>query len=296
MVKVEILEDDFINVSDNIIADSVLYKKIEFIFPKNWEDAVKTAVFINGETTINVILDNNTPLYVSKNVYYIPHEVIKTPGFSISIFGIRGNSVLTTNKGVVKVSESGLVEGQAPADPTPSEYEQLIRGIAETKRTSQTALDTANSNSTSKNDKFCTVFDGGASTLRKLSGAPVRDVISNLEGTKKITTQVEITDNYSYIRWILPNGQMLSLGIADGYDVKLQFTDAFIVWKAKDGSTWAKSRIDCALPINMKENRIYNLPDPSEENDAAHKKYVDEKYKTIVNALISKGILSESDF
>ena len=108
------------------VADSVLFEKIHFNFPAEWDGFAKTAVFTNGETKISVVLNENGKLCTGENECCIPHEVIKAPAFTVSVFGVSGDKRATTQIAQVSVKPSGYGEGAAPADPTPTEYEQLV--------------------------------------------------------------------------------------------------------------------------------------------------------------------------
>lgn len=120
MIKVEIFDDGRIIAYNNIIADSVLFEKISFTFPENWNGYKKTAVFRNGETIISVVLDESSELCTGENECYIPYEVIKAPQFTVSVFGVLGESKATTPQTRVKVTESGYGVGDTPSEPTPT--------------------------------------------------------------------------------------------------------------------------------------------------------------------------------
>lgn len=126
MIKATIYEKELF-IEGSLVSDSVKFDTVQFCFPESWELYEKTVVFSNNEgTQLNVVLHSENSLCVSDNECYIPHEVLKYPGFSISVFGIRDESVATTTKKFVKVEESGYALGDEPSEPTPSEYQQII--------------------------------------------------------------------------------------------------------------------------------------------------------------------------
>ena len=137
MIKVEIFDNGQIIAHNNIIADSVLFEKISFNFPESWNGYKKTAVFRNGEKTVSVVLDESSELCMGENECYIPYEVIKAPQFTVSVFGVLGESKATTPQARVKVTESGYGTGDAPSEPTPTEYEQLVSIANATKQLAQ---------------------------------------------------------------------------------------------------------------------------------------------------------------
>lgn len=126
MIKVDIFDDGNIVAYDNTIADSVLFEKINFTFPESWSGYSKTAVFRNDENTISVVLNGDSSLCTGENECYVPYEVIKAPYFTVSVFGILGDSRATTPQVKITVKESGYGDGDLPKDPTPGEYEQII--------------------------------------------------------------------------------------------------------------------------------------------------------------------------
>ena len=125
MINIDIFDGGRIVTYGNAVADSVLFEKIHFNFPAEWDGFAKTAVFTNGETKISVVLNENGKLCTGENECCIPHEVIKAPVFTVSVFGVSGDKRATTQIAQVSVKPSGYGEGATPAEPTPTEYEQL---------------------------------------------------------------------------------------------------------------------------------------------------------------------------
>lgn len=134
MIKVDIFEDGNIAAYNNTIADSVMFEIISFHFPDSWNGYTKTVVFRNGETLLNVILNGDDRLCTGENECYVPYEVIKSPEFTVSVFGTLGDSRITTVQAAVKVSESGYANGDSPSDPSPDVYEQLVNIANDTKQ------------------------------------------------------------------------------------------------------------------------------------------------------------------
>lgn len=126
MINIDIFDGGRIVTYGTAVADSVLFEKIHFNFPAEWDGFAKTAVFTNGETKISVVLNENGNLCTGENECCIPHEVIKAPAFTVSVFGVSGDKRATTQIAQVSVKPSGYGEGATPAEPTPTEYEQLV--------------------------------------------------------------------------------------------------------------------------------------------------------------------------
>lgn len=145
MIKVDIFDDGNIIAYNNTIADSVMFEKIKFHFPDNWNGYAKTAVFRNGKNIISVVLNEDNTLCTGENECYLPYEVIKAPYFTVSVFGASGNSRATTPQVRINVLESGYGEGDVPSEPTPTQYEQLVGLANATKEIAQSVRDDADS-------------------------------------------------------------------------------------------------------------------------------------------------------
>lgn len=152
MISARVEENGRIKVLESTVSDSVLFEKIGFDFPESWNGYTKTAVFRNGETTVSVVLDKSSELCTGENECYIPYEVIKTPQFTVSVFGVSSESRATTQQVSIKVTESGYGTGDTPAEPTPTQYEQLVSIANATKQVAQSVRTDAD-NGVFKGDK-----------------------------------------------------------------------------------------------------------------------------------------------
>lgn len=151
-IEICVLQNNEIAVSRAVVSDSVLYERMKFTFPESWDGYTKTAVFRNGDITLSVILNSDRDLCVGADECYIPHEVIKFPELTVSVFGVLGDSRVTTPQAAIRVIQSGYGEGDEPSDPTPSKYEQLVNLATETKQIAQSVRTDAN-NGAFKGDK-----------------------------------------------------------------------------------------------------------------------------------------------
>lgn len=138
MLKANIFKNGEIVVDSNTVSDSINFDIIKFYFPQSWDGLTKTVVFSNADKTLNVILDDT-------NECFIPHEVIYEPEFTVSVFGVKDGIRATTARGKIKVLESGYKLGDAPKEPTPTEYEQIVSLMNETKQIAQSVRDDADS-------------------------------------------------------------------------------------------------------------------------------------------------------
>lgn len=133
MIYAEVSENGKITTYESTVSDGVTFETIKFKFPKTWDGFVKTATFVNQDKKVSIILNGDSNLCTGEDECYIPCEVLKSPEFAVSVFGVSGDSVAITSQAVISVKESGYDEGYKPSDPTPSEYEQLINLANETK-------------------------------------------------------------------------------------------------------------------------------------------------------------------
>ena len=97
MIKAEIFNQRIKLNTESVASDSVKYLKIKFFTDSDWEGALKTAVFKNESLGISkvVVLDNGSSMYLGDNTCIVPYEVIKPPCFSVSLSGIKGETVIT---------------------------------------------------------------------------------------------------------------------------------------------------------------------------------------------------------
>lgn len=214
MIYAEIKNNGEISVYESTVSDSVKHETVKFKFPIEWDGYLKTAVFGYGDRTFNVILDLNSDLCISENECYIPHEVIKSPMFTLSAFAIKDNSIATAQSAAVNVAESGYELGDEPESPTVGEYQQLINLYEETKNIAQSvrtdALNGAfKGEKGDKGDAF-TYSDFTAEQLAALKGEKGDDAIidylqdveiifkSDLDDQgNSIPMDLQIDDNFS---------------------------------------------------------------------------------------------------
>ena len=137
MINVDIENNGQVVVYGTTITDSARSEKIHFNFPESWNGYVNKALFKNGEKSVGVFLNADKTICTGEDECFIPHEVIKAPKFTVSVFGVLGDSRVTSAEAVIKVTESGYTKGDFPTNPSPTEYEQLLNIAAETKKIAQ---------------------------------------------------------------------------------------------------------------------------------------------------------------
>ena len=93
-----------------VVADSQDYLKMHFDFTEDWNDVIKIALFVRGETRIRRTLDEH-------DVVAVPYQVLEGEGnFEVSVFGNNqenaDNKVITSSVVTIPVKRSGLLNGE----------------------------------------------------------------------------------------------------------------------------------------------------------------------------------------
>ena len=143
MININVQSNGQVIVNGNTLSDSVRFEKIHFDFPESWNGYIKKAVFRNGDTEIGIFLNGDETVCTGVDECYVPGEVVKAPGFTVCVLGIKGDSLATSAEAVVEVTESGYTKGDFPENPTPTEYEQLLNFANETQKIAQSVRDDA---------------------------------------------------------------------------------------------------------------------------------------------------------
>ena len=214
MIYIQVNENGTLHTFDCTVSDSVKYETVKFDFPNSWEGCTKTAVFRGENRKLIVILNSGGDLCTGEDECYIPYEVIKSPEFTVSVFGILGNSRITTTPAVIRVIQSGYGEGVEPANPTPDEYEQLISLANQTKEIAESVRLDADNGAFNGKDGYTPqlgvdyitidqnteyIFDGGDADQSIPTVIAVDDEFSKNSSdaiaNKTVTAKFESTDN-----------------------------------------------------------------------------------------------------
>ena len=208
----------------NAVSDSIKHETIKFLFPDNWNNYQKTAVFSAvGVEPINVLLCEESPLCLSKDECYIPFEVLKGDCFEVSVFGVLDETLATTTKEQIEVLQSGYTLGDQPSEPTQSEYSQILQMVIDTKQIAQSVRDDAD-NGVFKGEKG-EKGDKGEEYL--LTDADKAEIVKEVESKiENLETDVEtIKQGYvtlDYIENKYPDAQTVDRRIAEYVDPKTE--------------------------------------------------------------------------
>ena len=225
MIYIKVNENGTLHTFDSTVSDSVKYETVKFDFPISWEGYTKTAVFRNADEKPSVILNSESDLCIGEDECYIPYEVIKSPEFTVSVFGVLGNSRITTAPATISVIQSGYGEGAEPANPTPGEYEQIISLVNQTKEIADSVRLDADNGAFNGKDGYTPqlgvdyitidqnteyIFDGGDADQSIPTVIAVDDEFSKNSSdaiaNKTVTAKFESTDNdISAINEIISN-------------------------------------------------------------------------------------------
>ena len=179
-----------------IVADSVKYLTVRFDFSDDWLNLTKTVIFYCN----NCFNEKYALLLNDDNTVTVPHEVIRSPSFCMSIYGTNNGVRITTNTCKVSVIKSGYCEGETPPEPTQNVYEQILD-----------RLDNS-SGGTGKNGKSAyeiAVENGFSGTeiewLESLKGQPGKDGINGADGKDgndgKDITSINDSETSSETTW-----------------------------------------------------------------------------------------------
>lgn len=111
-----------------VMADSENYLECAFQFSADWNNTVAVATFGHSKVSDPI------SVRIVDGKCRVPHEVIKTYGFQLSVYGTVEEDEgrvchIPTNTVTVEVEASGAGTGLAPAAPTQSLYDTLMSAI-----------------------------------------------------------------------------------------------------------------------------------------------------------------------
>ena len=126
--------------------------KAQFQFKTDEWTGTKTALFVQGEYSKSVILDEN-------GVCEIPWEFFDSDNTTFGYVSVYCGDLVTANRVVVDIVKSGYQDSDASVPPSPDVYQQLMKLAEDTKEIAQSVRDDADN---------C-VFDGEEGYSPKVS-------------------------------------------------------------------------------------------------------------------------------
>ncbi len=197
--------------ADPIYSDSVNFLSLKLDLSKEWNGYQVTAVFKGIEgNVVSAIFNEDSGFYIGDNSYLVPYEVIKVPSFTFSLIGTKDDSRITTNAVEVTVKESGYAQGDAPGEPTPSEYEQIVSLYQSVLEIAQSVrLDADNGAfKGEKGDKGDDGLNGidGKDGINGIDGKDGINGIDGKDGEDYILTEADKTEIANMVLDIMPDG------------------------------------------------------------------------------------------
>ncbi len=263
---------------DGVISDSIRFLKIHFNFDEYWDGFEKTAVFSHNGEKFLVALSEGNSIYLDDNTCYVPQEVIKTQSFSVSVFGNKGNTVITSSNEDVSVADSGMGK-RIPRDPTPTAWSQMLEIENHTNNMVSELVERADSGE----------FDG----VGIPQGGTAGQVLKKSSNADYDTEWGEITDCYTkeqsdnkYVaKTTTVNGKQLSGNIVLNYSDVGAYSKPSVGIPKSDLSSAVKASLDKA------DTALQSHQDISGKAD---KTYVDTGLSNKVNKEQGKGLFSGS--
>lgn len=260
---------------DSVASDSVEFLRVKFEYSDEWNGFVKTVVFESesADKAVSVVLEDGNPLYLGNNTCLVPFEVIKSPEFTLSVFGVKGDSLITTDTATVRVLQSGYCEGDVPAEPTPSEYQQIIDIVSAAKQTADSLRADADSGAFigpqgPKGDKG----DRGDSGVYVGPGEMPEDC------NVQIDISGEVVDMSDYASKDYVDNRLLDI---KPEDIELDLSDYA-----------TKENIES---INEEINTIYERFDSDESKISANESKINDLYSRCIDYIVEQGAATADD-
>ena len=270
-------------VQDAAVSDSIDYIECRFDFDDAWKNLTKTAQFSQNGTTYNAVL--------SDDFCRMPNEICAGE-ISISVFGVLPGKTLriTTEPVTVRMLCSGFVSSATePIPPSPDLYAQLIQKVTDAADGVPDAVEKkiAEKKLLSQDD----VLDApDASSSMPVSGKALNAAVSPLSKVARTgkysdlsdlpTIPQKVSDLENDCRFIASESEnetntVLSNSYVDLYSAgTIISSNSGIIQDSEKVEYITWSRDDSELTVQ-------HLKDPTNETDAANKKYVDSKVSGI---------------
>ncbi len=191
MLLLEITQREVKSTSkENCISGSKKFFKCKINFDKFWEGFQKHIVFKRSSELIAepyVIIAHNMTEEIE-----IPFEILKDSGsFKIGVYGIKDGVILPTLWSEDFIVECGTDTcGKAPAPPTPTVYEQIIKTTNEAVKIAQSVRDDADSGKFNGGN-VTTDLEYNPESTNPQSGVAVAHAVKNSTSPEKIAEALE---------------------------------------------------------------------------------------------------------
>lgn len=238
--------------------------KAQFQFKTDEWTGTKTALFVQGEYSKSVILDEN-------GVCEIPWEFFDSDNTTFGYVSVYCGDLVTANRVVVDIVKSGYQDSDASVPPSPDVYQQLMKLAEDTKEIAQSVRDDADN---------C-VFDGEegyspkVSLTEELDGVTV--TVQNKDGQQSAKVKngkdgKPGKDGDSGANGITPH-------IGENENWHIGGTDTGKPSRGPQGENATDKQVRTAVDAYMEENPVAITVDPTlaQEGQAADAKATGDK-------------------
>lgn len=196
-----------------VVADSENYLECSFQFSGDWANTVAVATFGHSQVAepISVRIVDGKCL--------VPHEVIKTYGFQLSVYGTaeedRGLIChIPTNVVAVEVEASGAGEGMTPAAPTKDMYDSLMAAIVEGETAATAAKVSAQASAEMADGakKRAEAAALGSSAAAEKSAVSATSCAVDAESTREIWALARVLDKCLMRTWWVNQSYVMGSG------------------------------------------------------------------------------------
>ena len=189
--------------------------KFEFRTP-DWLNSAQTAMFCNGNAILHPeVIDSAIAVPLDPDdECAVPYEVLTdTLPYSIGVWGVTKSGLRIVSKWLVFNAQQGCyTEGNAPADPDPTVYEQILRISQDAVNAANDVVERANNGEFNGEDGYTPIknvdyFDGK-------DGVSVSSVVQTVESADdggKNVVEVKLSDGSSF-EFTVKNGNKGSDG------------------------------------------------------------------------------------
>lgn len=254
--------------------------KAQFQFKTDEWTGTKTALFVQGEYSKSVILDEN-------GVCEIPWEFFDSDNTTFGYVSVYCGDLVTANRVVVDIVKSGYQESDASVPPSPDVYQQLMKLAEDTKEIAQSVRDDADN---------C-VFDGEEGYSPKVSLTEELDGVTVTVQNKDVQQSAKVKNGKDGKPGKNgdPGADGITPHIGENGNWHIGDTDTGKPSRGLRGENATDKQVRTAVDAYMEENPVAITVDPTlaQEGQAADAKATGDKILqfTIKNTASGESIV-----
>lgn len=254
--------------------------KAQFQFKTDEWTGTKTALFVQGEYSKSVILDEN-------GVCEIPWEFFDSDNTTFGYVSVYCGDLVTANRVVVDIVKSGYQDSDASVPPSPDVYQQLMKLAEDTKEIAQSVRDDADN---------C-VFDGEEGYSPKVSLTEELDGVTVTVQNKDVQQSAKVKNGKDGKPGKNgdPGADGITPHIGENGNWHIGDTDTGKPSRGLRGENATDKQVRTAVDAYMEENPVAITVDPTlaQEGQAADAKATGDKILqfTIKNTASGESIV-----